>query len=803
VLVWTITSLYGGCLPTTDTVVINVDSAITVANAGADIYLCNLTSTTLSANAPAATETGTWSVLNGTGVVLSINDPVSGINSLTISDSTVLVWTITSQFGGCPSTSDTVVVYSDAPVTAAELGADYRRCNVDSVLVLGNGFAANETVTWNIINGTGTIASPNSQSTWMHGLTLGDTTTVTYTIGSLFGGCPTDTDTLDIFIDFATTIANAGPDQAICNDTSATLSGNAHAPYESGEWVIQSGAATLSATTDSIVTLLNLDPGDSIVVTWTISSAYGGCPQTVDTVIVTVDPTLTIANAGADQNLCDTTAATLTANSPLPSETGTWSVLNGTAIVVSPNDSNSVVANLTVGDSSVLVWTITSQFGGCTSSSDTVTISSDFVTTIANAGTDQSLCTATNTIITANTPAAYETGTWNIINGGTAIVATPASPISAVIGFAAGDTIDITWTINSEFGGCAASVDTMRVISYENSTVAKAGLDTTQCKAFTTYNLKANTPTAGVGVWTVTAGAGTFGNANDPNTTVSGLAFGTNTFQWTITNGVCASDSDEVSVMLINCNPQFVDGALNPLDTLYVTTNEDSAIVVCVGMIDVDGDSVDITAGSSLSGNGSVNVNPLGDTCFVFTPNLNYNGMDTLQIFGCDSAGICDSLIVIVTIDSVNNDTPQIVDSLGNDLDTLYLTVNEDSSVSHCFTLLDADGDNVTISTSTAPGNGVFTIDNDSCFTYIPDTNYYGNDIGTIIACDTTGLCDTVIVMITIIPDTTSDPPVIVDSLGNHLDTLYLTVNEDSMITHCLTIIEPDSQTVTLTNIIT
>ena len=246
--------------------------------------------------------------------------------------------------------------------------------------------------------------------------------------------------------------------------------------------------------------------------------------------------------------------------------------------------------------------------------------------------------------------------------------------------------------------------------------------------------------------------------------------------------------------------PVIVDSLGNHMDTLYLTVNEDSMITHCLTIIEPDSQTVTLT-NIVLPGNGGLVIN--NDSCFTYTPDTNYYGGDITTIIACDNTGLCDTIIVVITvIPDTTTDPPVIVDSLGNHMDTLYLTVNEDSMITHCLTIIEPDSQTVTLTNIVLPGNGGLAINNDSCFTYTPDTNYYGGDITTIIACDNTGLCDTIVVVITVIPDTTTDPPVIVDSLGNHMDTLYLTVNEDSMITHCLTIIEPDSQTVTLTNIV-
>jgi hypothetical protein len=62
-------------------------------------------------------------------------------------------------------------------------------------------------------------------------------------------------------------------------------------------------------------------------------------------------------------------------------------------------------------------------------------------------------------------------------------------------------------------------------------------------------NFAGNTALVGTGSWTVTAGGATVTDPSDPNSTVTGLTAGLNTFRWTIDNALCAnSNFDEVDI---------------------------------------------------------------------------------------------------------------------------------------------------------------------------------------------------------------------------------------------------------------
>ncbi len=94
---------------------------------------------------------------------------------------------------------------------------------------------------------------------------------------------------------------------------------------------------------------------------------------------------------------------------------------------------------------------------------------------------------------------------------------------------------------------CASSIP-VTITEPDPTTLPDAGQDQTSCVG-TTVTLAGNTAAVGTGTWTVVAGSGTFTNANDPATTVTGVGAGLNTYAWTIDNAVCfISNSDNVNV---------------------------------------------------------------------------------------------------------------------------------------------------------------------------------------------------------------------------------------------------------------
>jgi len=372
---WTIAS--GSCPNSTDDITIAVDVAPTTSNAGADQDLCNVTTATLAANMPAV-GTAAWSVISGTAVVTDTTDSASGVTGLTIGAASTLRWTIDN--GVCPGSADDIVILSRT-FLAANAGADQDLCD-DTTTTLAANTATVGVGTWSIISGPGAITDTTDPTSALTGLAIGDTSLLKWTIVN--GSCVTSTDDISITVYEVPTVANAGPDQDLCDSTTTILSANTPT-IGSGTWSLISGSAVVTDTTNPTSGVTGLTPGTAFTLRWTISN--GTCISSTDDIQV-ISRILLAANAGTDQTLCNATATTLTANVATVG-TGTWSVLSGTAIVTDTLDPASGTTGLTVGDSSILRWTITN--GSCGSSTDDIVVTS-VNPPLVNAGLDQIVC---------------------------------------------------------------------------------------------------------------------------------------------------------------------------------------------------------------------------------------------------------------------------------------------------------------------------------------------------------------------------------------------------------------------------
>jgi len=190
------------------------------------------------------------------------------------------------------------------------------------------------------------------------------------------------------------------------------------------------------------------------------------------------------------------------------------------------------------------------------------------------------------------------------------------------------------------------------------------------------------------------------------------------------------------------------------------STIEDMPVEIDVAANDYDLDdvidptSVSVNPGLTQPTHGSISINPVNGF-ITYTPDVNYNGLDSFEYIICDSASpaLCDTALVSINVAPVNDppiivndttstleDTPIAISVLANDLD------------------IDNGLDTNTVSTNMGliqPTNGSISIDSiTGVITYTPDPDFNGTDEFQYTVCDKNAppLCDTALVYVTIDP---------------------------------------------------
>lgn len=164
------------------------------------------------------------------------------------------------------------------------------------------------------------------------------------------------------------TIADAGPDQYLCDDN-AFLQGNAVAFGETGVWTIVSGIGTITDPSDPD-SQISGPAGSVIVLRWTISD---GTNMTSDDVAIWLyDGDAPWASAGADQVLFIPQSSAQLQGSPYTFPmTCVWTIVVGAGVISDPADPYASYTGAGVGQN-ILVWSCDN--GPCGVSSDEVVI---------------------------------------------------------------------------------------------------------------------------------------------------------------------------------------------------------------------------------------------------------------------------------------------------------------------------------------------------------------------------------------------------------------------------------------------
>jgi gliding motility-associated-like protein len=190
----------------------------------------------------------------------------------------------------------------------------------------------------------------------------------------------------------------------------------------------------------------------------------------------------------------------------------------------------------------------------------------------------------------------------------------------------------------------------------------------------------------------------------------------------------CSNDTIFITVIDVN-NPPIVFNEL-------VITDEDIAISGTVITIDNDPDGTALTTDTNIVYgplNGSIIINTSGN--FTYTPNINFNGVDTVVVQICDSGlplpAACSLDTIFITINPINdapNITNDTISTLSNQTASGNILLN-DLDIEN--TILTADSINII-----GPNNGTFVINSNGDFIYTPNNLFFGQDTIIINVCD-------------------------------------------------------------------
>jgi len=364
-------------------------------SAGADLTICEGDSVTLTAS-------------GGSNFSWSTGETTA---SISVSPTVTTTYAVTGLDQNSNAASDDVTVYVN-PKPTANAGANITICEGESTILAASGGG---TYLWNTGETTASIS-------------VSPAATTTYTITVTQNGC-SDTDNVLVVVN-PLPIANAGLDVTINDGDSTTLTASG-----GGTYLWNTGETTA-----------NITVSPSATTTYSVTVTQNGC-DAYDEVTVTVNSTTVIANAGADQTICEGESAILTAS-------------GGTDYLWSTGETT---ASITVNPSTDTSYSVTVSEGGNSDTDD----ASVFVNPlpIANAGADVTINDGDSTTLTASGGGTY---LWNTGDTTASITVSPNATT--------------TYSVIVTQNGCDASDEVTITVNSTTTVIANAGADQTICE---------------------------------------------------------------------------------------------------------------------------------------------------------------------------------------------------------------------------------------------------------------------------------------------------------------------------------
>jgi hypothetical protein len=637
-----------------------------------------------------------------------------------------------------------------------------------------------------VVLNNATTLTPSFTSPTVTALTfLQFTLTVTDNAGA------TAADTVSIIVSpvNASPVADAGPDQAVSEQTPVTLSSGPATADPDGsiasfQWTQLSGtnvSATLTGANTSTASFTTpvLTSPDVLLFSLVVTDNEGFIATDTVSIIVTPVNVAPIADAGANQNVSEEIQVTLTSGPATTDPDGSiasfqWTQLNGTDVSASLTGANTATASftaptLTTAEVLLFSLTVTDNEGAIGVDTVSVIVTPVNVAPTANAGADQ--------IVNELTPVTL-TGISNDADGGVASVQwtqLSGTDVSASISGANTNTLSFTsplvllnstdilvfqYQATDSEGLFAADFVTVIVNPVAVAPVANAGIDQTVNEqtlatldgtassddiSIASFDWVQLTPVSPVAVLSdATAASPTFTVPDIANDT----AF---TFRLTVTDNEGGSASDTVVINAIsdNLGPTVVDDV--------AATSEDTPVVITnllVNDTDPNGNNTPFAIATvTQPANGSVVIEANG-TDVTYTPNLNFNGADTFTYTSRDSLGAnsVNSASVTVNVSQVNDNPVANADGAST-IQAFALTLSN---------LLDNDtdpeGDTLSLSgIASQPANGTVVNNGNGTLTYTPVATFFGDDSFSYSIVDGNGGSAIGSVTITVVPDTDGD----------------------------------------------
>jgi len=550
---------------------------------------------------------------------------------------------------GCGYVADTMMI-TVLPNPTVDAGGPDTVCQSSTPLAITLSDASvgggADSAAWSITSGgvlssTAYTATPDA-ITFTPDAGFTGTVTLTLTTNAL-GGCTPASDTRTIVVLPEATV-NAGLNDTICADGSASLAGSIGGAATSATWST-SGDGTFADSTllNTVYTPGSSDStGGTVTLTLTTNDPAGDCGPVSDDVVITINPVATV-EAGVSDTVCqsDSPAAILLSGVSIGGSalTAAWSTsalgaLSNTAQTATPGNVTYTPQPGSYGTDTLILTT--NATGECPAATDIRLIVIEPAPIVIAGGPD--------TICEEEIPSAFElagatigggatTGTWTITSGGGSLGFTSATEQPDTVTYTPAGSYSgtVTLTLTTDAPGTCVAVSATRTILIEPAPTVDAGSPDTICEDGSV--ILAGSVTGTAGTWS--GGGGTFDpdySTLDAVYTPSAAEIAAGYVTLTLTSndppGLCGAVSDTVRITI---EPLvFVDAGLN--DTIC-----QGDVVALSGFIDGG-----VNTGAWIGGNGTFSGGRTNLSANYTPTTAEVNaGIVTLILRSDDPAGPC------------------------------------------------------------------------------------------------------------------------------------------------------------------
>ena len=635
----------------------------------------------------------------------------------------------------------TVTAVNDAPVAVVDSDTtDEDTAKTLTVLSNDTDVEGDSLTVSAVTQGTnGSVTHTANDVTYTPAADFNGADSFTYTISDGNGG--TDTATVSITV----TAVNDAPVAVVDSDTTdedtaKTLTVLTNDSDIDGDTLTvtaitqgTNGSVTHTANDVTYTPAADFNGADSF--TYTISDGNGESDTATVNVTVTAVNDAPVAVVDSDTTDEDTakTLTVLSNDTDVEGDSLTVSAVtqgtNGSVTHTANDVTYTPAADFNGADS--FTYTISDGNGGTDTAtvSITVTAVNDAPVAVVDSDTTDEDTAKTLTVLTNDSDIDGDTLTVTAITQGTNgsvthtandVTYTPAADFNGADSF--------TYTISDGNGESDTATVNVTVTAVNDAPVAVVDSDTTDEDTAKTLTVLSNdTDVEGDSLTVSAVTQGTNGSVthtvNDVTYTPAADFNGADSFTYTVSDGNGGTDTATVNIVItpINDDPFLIgDG---------VTTNEDTQITIDVlaNDTDIDGDSLTIASITQpTTGSASTDGNTI-----TFTPLADFNGLESFTYTASDGNGGSAIASVAVMV-SAENDDPVANDDSAITVQDIGITINVLENDT------DIEADTLSVSATTQGTNGL-VFNEGAAVSYLPNTDFSGNDSFTYTLSDGNG----------------------------------------------------------------